>query len=225
MTHAQLRTELLRAVGENPAAPVFHTAAAATAALNAAQQVYAAMTLCIETSATLSSNGWTASASAIPRLIVPLRVRYGFTRLQPRTVNELQALSANWLAHVDAPDSYLWLGWDLFRPYPVPTGGPHGYSVLYAASPAPLVADNDVSQIPAEDHQALLHYAVPRLRLAEGGSELAKGIPRLSLFLDAVKKRAAMVQARMRDLNYDTRPAERFLLEMEARWRSTLPVS
>lgn len=223
MTLLELRTELLRMAGEDPAAPVFHTTAAANAAINAAQQVFAGLTLCLESTATITSSGWTATAALLPKLIVPLRVRYGARRLHPATVDDLAALSANWSAHIDSPTQYLWLGWDLFRPYPLP--GSVSYEITYATAPAVLAADSDVPQIPEDDHHELLEYAMVRIRLAEGGAELAKDTPRLERFMAAVESRAARTRARYIALGYDTRPAEKFLQEATQRWRSTAPAS
>jgi hypothetical protein len=224
MTLLQLRTDLMRLAGEDAASPVYYTVAACDSAINAAQQLFAFLSLCYEKTAPFTiSPGW--MAANVPDLIVPLRLQFSGARLIPTTIAELQSLSARWPEATGvAPMRYLWLGWDLVRLFPTPPTSAV-VQLTYAAAPPALTADGSVPVIPEPAHHALLDYALPRLRLQEGGGELEKDLPRIERFLDAVSKQAAAARTRYTALGYDTRPAETHIQEEIARWRSTQPVS
>jgi hypothetical protein len=122
-------------------------------------------------------------------------------------LSELDALDAGWQSSAGDPERYSLAGLDLLAIYnQLAAGG--SLTLIYAAAPARLTGDGDVPEIPANYHEDLVAGAIPLLRLAEGGQEMAKALPGLRRLFDAAAKLGAYVRQRSLDLRYDRLPAE-----------------
>jgi hypothetical protein len=215
MTLSDLRSRTLERLGEDPAAPVYFTAAEATAALNRAQRLLVLLTLCLETTDTVALTANTtyyAPRSTFSDWLLPLRVNVNGAsnpKVRPATLGELRALSATWEADVGAPTRYGQLGLDLLFIWKRPAASGTTLDITYAYQPANLVMADDTPQIPEEYHSLLIDYAVPWLRLKEGGQELDKAVRfHLPRFHQAAVKLGDYVRRRSLDLRYDTLPFE-----------------
>lgn len=228
MTFSELKAEVLRNAGENPSAPRFHTAAEAGDAINAAQGVFALLTLCLEDVASVpvaAGSLITATSVAAPRLIAPLRVELNGTRLQPGTLADFAALNPAWmdLSELSTPQRYAMAGWNGLLLFPV-SDSDIDIAVRFATAPVALVADSDVPAIPEEDHSALPGYANFRLALKEGAEPLNAAVPGLRRFLATAQRRMDLVRSRSVTLHYDTEPTERWKTLLEnPQWPLTSP--
>jgi hypothetical protein len=212
MTLGELVDRCLREIGETSTVqPVTYSRQEARDALNEAQRLFALFTLCLEAEGTLTttvSGSFYYVSSQIPDFLAPLRILTpGRLTVRPSTLGHMEALNQSWRITPGLPKRYAVLGWDLLALDPRPDAA-YLLPVQYAKSPAKLVTDGQSPEIPAEDHEALLDCAIPVMRLKEGGSQLAKVLPRFEAFLAAVKRRADYVRARSRDNQYDSLPAE-----------------
>lgn len=215
MTHAQLRSRTLERVGEDPTAPVYYVAAEATAALNRAQRLFVLLTLCLETSGQVglaANTTYYTPRSNLSDWLLPLRVSVnGATnpKVRPATLAQLAAQSSTWESDEGDPTHYGQLGLNLFFVSPRPTDGNTTLDVVYASQPAKMVTSDDTPEIQAEYHEALIDYAVPWLRLKEGGQELQKAVAHhMPRFHEAARKCGDYVRRRSLDLRYDTLPFE-----------------
>lgn len=210
MTAAELRYALLQRVGEiigTSDTDTFFTDAEALVALNAAQNLFAFATLCLEAEGTLPVTSGTsayAPATTLPYWILPLRVRDSSdAKIRPATMAELDALDPLWQTRTGTVSRYVNLGYDLLYVYKQATAN---LTVTYARSPVALALDADVPMIPEEHHQALVDGAIPLLRLKEGDGELAKTLPYFERFVAAIQLEAGRV--RRRNVNFDHQPPE-----------------
>lgn len=214
MTLAELETRTLERLGETSAAGGYYTPAQVRMALNEAQRLFAFLTLCIESTDTMpltANTAWYSPLSTLPRLIVPLRIRIagtGGTKLEPKRLEQLDALSANWQTDSGPPRRYACCGPNLLAIHPSPTAGGASLSVTYARSPIPLVGSGQAPEIPEEYHPDLINYAVPRLRASEGAEEWRKNLADFLRFWRAARKLAMYVRARNQSAQYDHLPPE-----------------
>lgn len=128
-------------------------------------------------------------------------------KLLPGTLDQFAAKDNGWYGSVGRPTRYHALGFSLLV-FDLQPDDDYTALLTYARMPVALVKDTDVPEIPEPDHQCLIDFAVGWLRVREGGQELANDTPALSLFLDAVRKRAAQVRARSLAQRYDHAPPE-----------------
>jgi hypothetical protein len=209
MTLAELRADCYRLLGDNSAAP-WWTAAEATHALNVAQRLFAASTLCIERTGQVAAAGGSPwlNAAALSDFLAPLRVTLqGGRRLEPRTFDGLSAEQGRWQSDSGEPTAYA-LRFPVLAVWPYPANAAT-FDLLYAATPAALSADGDIPEIPDEDHGPLARGAAYLLALKAGGSILADARADLEAFQQAAQRRAAIVRARAQALAWDTLPFER----------------
>jgi hypothetical protein len=213
MNLSELQTRVLERAGENAGAPVFYTAADATAWINAANRLFVLLTLCLENSGSLSISNTTAFYSLMGTgtfsdWLLPLRVRIagsGGIKLRPARLKELAALDYQWSARPGAAQRYALLGLDLFAVYMQQTAT---LTVTYACCPATLVSGTDTPAAPEEYHPALIDGAIPLMRTREGGQEWKKTLPMWDRFLDAATSLADYVRARNKEQGYDYFPME-----------------
>ncbi len=210
MTTAELRYALLQRVGEIVGASdadVFFTDAEALVALNAAQNLFAFATLCLEAEGTLSVTSGTSAytpESTFPYWLLPLRVRNSSdAKIRPATLAELDALDPLWQTRTGTISRYVSVGYNLLYVYKQATAS---LTVTYARSPVALALDADIPMIPEEHHPAVVDGAIPLLRLKEGDGELSKTLPYFERFVAAIQIEAGRV--RRRNLNYDHQPPE-----------------
>ncbi len=227
MTFAELKAEALRRAGENPALPRFYTVAEAAAAINAAQNVFAFLTLCLEDTADLTVPAGavlTPISTTAPRWIAPLRLELDAQKLQPGNLAQFRSLNPAWLdsSQRDTPQRYAMIGWDNLVAFPSPAID----TILtsrFATAPVRLVTDGQEPEIPAEDHPALVDFALLRMTAKEGAEPMTAALSGLRSFLEVAKRRMSIVKARSIQLSYDTKPSERWITMMEgAKWPSTL---
>lgn len=207
VTLAELQTELLRRAGEDPAAPVYFTAARATAALNWAQRLFVMATRCLETEGPMSTAGgpWLHLRASFADYLCLLRVEVNGARLRPARVADLAALDSSYETTAGDVTRYAHAGADsiLFYKQASVTA-----TVTYARLPATLSSAGASPEIPAEYHPLLVDAGLVFLRLAEGGQEFAKVRAGLAAFVAGAEQLAAYVEKRSLDQRYDPRPLE-----------------
>lgn len=220
MTLADLTSRTLERLGETSASGSYYTAEQVRIALNEGQRLFALLTLCLETTGSLpltANIAWYQPLATLNDWIVPLRVRIagaGGTKLEPKRLEELDALSANWQTDPGPPRRYACCGPNLLAIHPSPTAGGASLAVTYARSPIALVGAGQAPQIPEEYHPALIRYAVPRLRASEGAEEWRKNLPDFMEFWQAAKKLAMYVRARNKSAQYDHLPPEQQFFDL-----------
>ena len=208
MTLAEIRTKARGLVDDDPDTPVSYTDADLDAAINEGLALFAIFTLCLESRFTLNLTTARSYRASDTRgdYLAPLRVLSNGSKVRPCRLQDLDALDQNWRSTTGpAPSRYAALGWDLLLPYPASTGA---VDVLCAIAAPKLVADGDVPAIPALYHPVLADYGVYRVLAPQGGSLLAKSLPYLERWREAVSAVSAAVRARGQTLGYDTLPPE-----------------
>jgi hypothetical protein len=212
MTFAIIRSLVLQRLDENTSAPESWTLAEVNAAINEAQMFLVLLTLCLENKVTFNLAANTVFYDPFAQVsdwIVPLRVRSANVKVRPAKMAELDALSSTWRTETaPAVKRYGTRGFALLYTYPVPSGSGQTLELTYAQSPAVMVNDGDVPQIPEQHHPALADYGIYRLRQKLGGSEFQKGLPLFASFIESAKQLGAFVRARSLDQRYDTLPVE-----------------
>lgn len=215
MTFLELQTELLERLGDDIAADAnaqHYTVREAQNWLNAAQRLFVLMTLCLETTVTLTIAGNSAVTRRMLTVyadwLVPLRVRIsGSAKLKPSRLADLAALDNSWTDHPGSLTRYCHSGFDLLSLYKQPTADTD-LSITYARGPSRMALDADTPEIPVRFHPALVDAAIPLAKVKEGGSEWQQNLPQWTRFMDAVEEQAGIVRARSRELGYDAMPPE-----------------
>lgn len=189
---------------------VYYTSAEAYAALNEAQAQFALLTLCLETSGTLSLSANTCFYSireALAGYLVPLRVSVAGARILPASISDLEARYHTWPATAGTPKRYMQMGLDLFAIVPQPTGIDWA-TVVYAKEPPVLTTGGDTPEIPQEYHLSLAKYAAYYLLLKRGGQYAKLAAAEWNEFLADASQCADYVRRRNRSRQYDTLPFE-----------------
>ena len=180
-------------------------------ALNAAQNIFALLTLCNEKTVAFSLLGgqtFYTIRNNITDYIVPLRVTMvnTGTRLRPITIHQLDGrFGSAWRATTGTPTHYVAMGYDLLAVYPQPAGGT-AINITYAAAPSQLGAADQLFEIPAEQQVHLVDFAIWWLRLKEGGEELQTATQYLQRFIEAADKYGQFVRRRSYGQRYDNVP-------------------
>jgi hypothetical protein len=195
---------------EDPAVttPVYYPYAEVLSALNRAQRMFVLLTLCLEKTVTFPATGATFynMRTYYPDWMLPLRVStVAGARVRPARLADLDALDAGWQANAGTTSRYAALGFDFFAVY---QQSAMSLVITYAQAPAALVQAADVPQIDEEYHPALIDFAIPWLRLKEGGQEFAKSLDYLKRFFAEADKEAAYVRQRNLAARYDNLPFE-----------------
>lgn len=191
----------------------WNTPAEAASAINEGLRFFALLTLGVQKTAVFdltlnSGDPSTRMLTVLGDWLMPLRITAGGVTLRPSRLAELDALDAGWQTNVQStPSRYAALGFDFTVFYPQ-WSGPLSLTAVYAAAPAPLVADADTPAIPEDHHPDLVDYGVYRCRFREGGQEFQKGLAYFQRFLDGAKKYAAYIRARNLASRYDKLPFE-----------------
>lgn len=214
MTVAEVQTRTLQRLDESASAPVRYDTSEVLAAINEGHRFFALLTLCLEvTGAAFVLTAGTATYHVLATYtnwLVPLRLRVGGAggaKLEPGRLAEFDARNPSWQAEAGTPQRYAHLGFDFLAIHPRPAGSGVSLDLAYARSPVVLTSAS-TPEIPAEDHPALIDYAIPRLRAKEGGAEFSAALAHFDRFLDAAAKRADYVRARNRAQGYDRGPFE-----------------
>lgn len=210
MTLLEIRTQVLRRMDEDTTSPVYVTAQLVDQAINEGLNIFSTLTLCVEKSATITITDTFTDmiAAAVPRLIVPLKLYRGATRIHPeRSPGAFAAAEVFWRTQTGAAKRYAMMGATLLVLDLKPTSGTN-YTMTYAATAGSVAADGDVPEIPLEDHSALVDFAVWRLLAISGGAEFVAAASARDRFLDIAKKRAGLIRVRFQQLGYDRTPPE-----------------
>ena len=211
MDFLDLQERTIERIGE-PSTPIYWTLAEVKEALNKATRFFALLTLCVERSASFSLSANTAFYTPQTQLtdfLKPLRVTTSAgARLLPYTLDQLNKESDSWRTTTGTPAKYAQQGYDLLAVTPVPAGAGVTLTVRYAASPATLTANGDEPEIPEEQRDCLIDYAIYWLRAKEGGQEFVKTLPKLGQFLDVAGKYADFVRAKSKAQLYDAMPLD-----------------
>lgn len=189
---------------------IYYLQAEALAAINEAQQQFALLTLCLETSGTVSLTSGTCFYSirdSLTGYLVPLRLSISGARLEPARLTDLDARYFTWPATSGTPARYLQIGLNLLGIVPQQSGS-STLTVIYAKEPAVLTTGTDTPEIPAEYHPALVKYALYYLLQKRGGQYLTLALEKWDEFLADAAQCAEYVRARYRARKYDTLPAE-----------------
>lgn len=218
MTAGDAIARVQERLDEDPSktSPTYYPDSEVMAALNEAQRFFVLLTLCLETTL-----GWTLDASetfysmrgTFQDWLLPLRIMLPTgARVRPARLAELDALDSGWQANVGAsgttPARYVSLGFDFLGVYPQAGVGGVNVNVTYARAPVEMMAMTDVPEIPEDYHPALCDYAIPRLRLKEGGQEFQKSQVYHQRFMSEAARMAAFVRERNLALRYDNLPFE-----------------
>jgi hypothetical protein len=234
VTFGAILQETLEGLGEDPAGPVYYTAGDATQAINWAQRLFTLLTLCLETTGTLTLAGatvWYTVRTQVPDWLLPLRLEYAGAKLRPARLSELDALATAWQATAGAPERYACLGLDLLAIYKQ-LAGAGSLDLIYAKVPVRMTGSADVPEIPAAYHGVLPGAAIALARLREGGQEMAKAQPLLRPFWAAAQEVSRYTRQRSLDLRYDRIPPELERFDMsrllaiekkEHQWLTTSP--
>jgi hypothetical protein len=195
---------------EDPAVttPVYYPFPLALSALNRAQRLFVLLTLCLETTVTFEADGETFfnMRNFFADWMLPLRVStVGGARVRPSRLAELDALDSAWQANPGPTTRYGALGFDFFFVYPQQA---MPLVVTYAQAPPAMVQETDVPAIDEQYHPALIDFAIPWLRLNEGGQEFQKSLPYLKRFFAEADKEAEYVRQRNLAARYDSLPYE-----------------
>jgi len=212
MTYGEIQSRVLERVGEG-ATPVYYTAAKVLSAVNEAQRFFCLLTLCLEKAGTLpltASTSFYHLQDTFSDFLVPLRVQIASTgaRVRPCMLSDLRALNPAWQSVPGTPEKYVFQGFDFLGLYPRPAAVGTSLTVTYAHMPARMTSSSNTPEIPEACHNALVKYAVYRLRLQEGGQEFIKVLPLFKEFMQAAAKEAEYVRARRASADYDMQPFE-----------------
>lgn len=189
----------------------YYTTPETVAAINEGQDLFALLTLCLETTASFTLQPSTTTyhmLATFPDWICPLRVYLpSGAHIKPARMEELDALDSSWLGSPGTPKRYAALGFDLFAIWQQPTVTTP-INITYAKAPAALTFDADVPDIQEQFHSVLADYAAYRLRMREGAQEFAKALPYFGRFMEQTQKQAQFVRARNLAGRYDKVPFE-----------------
>jgi hypothetical protein len=177
--------------------------------VNEGQELFALLTLCLETTATLTLVGartFSTLRSSFPDFLCPLRLMIDGVRVRPSTLADLDAENDDWQSTAGTPTRYGTLGFSFYFVSPQPAIDTAA-SMTYARSPVQMVGDA-FPEIPEPYHQSLVKYGIYRVKLKEGGQQLQRGMGQLNEFLDDATKHGDYVRNKSRAARYDVLPFE-----------------
>ena len=209
MTCLEISRRILERIDDDPDDPSSATEAEVIAAIQEGQELMALLTLCLETTATLTLAASTPFASmrgTFPNFLVPLRMQIGGVRVRPATLADLDSLNDAWQSTAGTPTRYGTAGFNFFWVTPQPTVSTDA-DLTYAKSPAPMVQD-DFPEVPVAYHMSLVRYGVYKVRLKEGAQGLERGVVELNRFLDDCQQLGDFVRAKSQAARYDVLPFE-----------------
>lgn len=217
MTLSEMETRLLKRLDEDAAAPqgsathAYYSQTEVWRVLNEAQRLFCLLTLCLEKTGTLAldANAFYHLLLTFSDFLVPLRVKVaGGARLAPDRLQSLDARSSSWQNTSGTPSRYDVLGLDLLAITPQPAAGGTSLTVTFAHAPMEMTLGSSVAEIPTEYHPSLIDYAIPRLRMKEGGAEFLTSLKYAQRFFESAQKMAEFVRQRNRAAGYDREPFE-----------------
>jgi hypothetical protein len=211
VTVTQLLARFYSQIDDSGSAPSNVQPQEALDAMNEGQELAAMLTLCLMTTATFTLTAGEAFYTlrgAFPDFLAPLYFTTAGGRIMPATLADLDAGNDAWQVTAGAPSRYFTLGFNFLGLTPQPPADTAA-QFTYARAPIALVNSIDAApELPEEDHQALVWYAIWRTRLKEGAQGLARGKSYLARYLAAMKLRGDAVRARSQAAGYDILPFE-----------------
>lgn len=195
---------------EDPAVttPVYYPFPEVLSALNRGQRLLVLLTLCLEKTVTFAATGATfySMRTYFQDWMLPLRVStVAGARVRPARLAELDALDSGWQANAGVTTRYGALGFDFFVCYPQSA---MSLVVTYAQAPPAMVQTTDVPAIDEDYHPSLVDFAIPWLRMKEGGQEFQKSLVYLKRFFSEADRLAEYVRQRNVAARYDNLPFE-----------------
>lgn len=184
------------------------------AAIAEGQELAAWLTLCFETTVTLTLTGgntWSLLRAILPKYLLPLRIMGATGRIRPCTLAELDALNPTWQGEPGTPARYIAMGFSVFAISPQPALDTD-VQFTYARSPDQPVYDAFL-ELPEAYQPALIDYGIYKVKLKEGGQSLQRGVLHLNRFLDEMTKLGEYVRAKSRAARYDVLPFELALFD------------
>lgn len=165
MTRAELTERILRALDEDPDAPVFWSNGHIHQFLQDAQEILAEETRALKRSVTLvrtpgallySLHALGEPVMAPYRLYVPSLDR----RLEAVVYSDLDAIDETWLTHQNPPEYWFRVSWDVFGIWPAASTGGEIIQIDSLVWPRALLDDGDEPEFPWADHDGLVLYGV-----------------------------------------------------------------
>jgi hypothetical protein len=207
MTAGDLAARALVAAGD-PATGGYYTLQMAQDAIDAAQVLMSFTTLCLETTQAFTVTTPAVDLSSVwTDGIVPLRLRIGGAKIRPANLGMFAAAEPGWYAASGTPSRYAMVG-DNLLVLNKTTGAGVSVQLTYARLSAQLTDPSQSLEIPEEFQPALVEFAVPWLRMSEGGQEFTKVLPRLKAFAEAQSQLADNVRKRSIANAFDALPYE-----------------
>lgn len=198
----------------------YYTAAEVRRALNAAENLFALITLCLERTFSFTlTNGQAFQdlTSALPDGLCLLSVYFGATRLFADTIDILDQSDSAWRNTAGNPQRYIQMGFlqnGVFAVTPQPAIGTNTLTITAAVQPAGMVGDFDVPSIPGDQQIYLPDIAIGFLQLKVGGQELANAQEYVKRGLSGAQKYQSFVLSRSRAQLYDTMPLDLSRIDM-----------
>jgi hypothetical protein len=223
MTAKEISDRILRGLDDDPASPGSvapdplggPVPPEILAAITEGQELFAFLTLCLETTASLTlvtATTFTNLRTVLPDLLCPLKLTISGVRVRPATLAQLDAENESWQAVSGTPARYCPLGFDYIAITPQPPGPDITAQITYARTPVRLIADQ-FPEIPERFHQSLVKYGKYKVKLKEGAQALSRALVPFGEFLDDAEAHGDYVRARSRAARYDTLPFELSLFD------------
>ena len=214
MTAAEISARILTGTDDDATSPGAVAALGVVppevlSAINEGQELFALLTLCLETTASMTlvaSTTFSTIRSSFPYFLCPLRLMIAGDRVRPATLAELDSLDESWQSTPGTPTRYVTLGFNFYAVTPQPVNDTTA-SLTYARSPVQLVGDA-FPEIPEQYHPSLVKFGRYRLKLKEGAQGLERGMVALNEFLDDTTAYGNYVRSKSRAARYDTLPFE-----------------
>lgn len=206
MDSTEVTNRILKGIDEDPASPSAGVVSEIRSYINEGQELFAWLSLCLETTATLNLSGTFGTLRpSLPDYLAPLKMTINGRRIRPATLSDLDALSTTWQSTLDIPQRYCTLGFNFVVVYPQEATS---VQLTYARAPVPSVNEDIPLEIEEQYHPALVSYGIYRTRLKEGAQGLERGLKYFGEFLDDAQRCGDFVRARSRAAKYDVLPLE-----------------
>lgn len=211
MTLAALRALVAKKIDEDTSATNrYITDATIDRAINRAMSVFSFLTLCYETSATLTFTVGDPSLellATVPTFIAPLRVSQDGVHLQPKSLHRFAAQKTSWTGANGPPTAYCMVAANLMAVSPPPSTDYEDVTLYYAAFAPALTTGTDVPAIPAEDHERLAAGAATIIRqVILGGQHGEEAMQDMQDYWQGIQRRAEHVRQRNQKARFDTLP-------------------
>lgn len=212
MTRSEIRSKTLKFVDEDPAQTFRYISDTdANNAIAMALRIFCFLTLCSEATGNLTiqpGESHTLILSTLPNFILPLRVTIDGVLIYRSSLERIEALASGWRNDPAPPERYAMIGANAIAIQPIQSSITTA-TVNYARFAPVLANDNDVPDIPNEDHDFIAEGAAAIVAGTKlGGQGDASARQRLESFFTGIKRRAGSVRERNKMNRYEALPAE-----------------